>query len=202
MGMLFCVNLMLLTLQLRFHIFPFAWTFLLSSHCSFFLICFSSLCFDCSRWLSWAARRTKKWVMGLHLLLFLVCTIYLMTLLLKLLSTTRWCDVLLWILYLKSNVHLFLEQHIFCLILSLIFFIPTAGEMLHVAEAFIEKSYHPTVICRGILPYDLLQFHSDVVFLLVFHLNNFFLNCSLYKGSRGCNWCYWQDRNVNRCQWQ
>ncbi|KAF2616213.1 hypothetical protein F2Q70_00009663 [Brassica cretica] len=24
-----------------------------------------------------------------------------------------------------------------------------AGEMLHVAEAFIEKSYHPTVICRG-----------------------------------------------------
>ncbi|KAA3479815.1 T-complex protein 1 subunit gamma [Gossypium australe] len=24
-----------------------------------------------------------------------------------------------------------------------------AGEMLHVAEAFIEKNYHPTVICRG-----------------------------------------------------
>lgn len=24
-----------------------------------------------------------------------------------------------------------------------------AGEMLHVAEAFIDKSYHPTVICRG-----------------------------------------------------
>lgn len=35
--------------------------------------------------------------------------------------------------------------------LSLIFFFKTAGEMLHVAEAFIEKSYHPTVICRGIL---------------------------------------------------
>ena len=44
------------------------------------------------------------------------------------------------------------------------FLIPTAGEMLHVAEAFIEKSYHPTVICRGILPYDLLLFHSVVVF--------------------------------------
>ncbi|CAH8354343.1 unnamed protein product [Eruca vesicaria subsp. sativa] len=27
--------------------------------------------------------------------------------------------------------------------------IPLAGEMLHVAEAFIEKSYHPTVICRA-----------------------------------------------------
>lgn len=26
-----------------------------------------------------------------------------------------------------------------------------AGEMLHVAEAFIDKKYHPTVICRGIL---------------------------------------------------
>lgn len=25
-----------------------------------------------------------------------------------------------------------------------------AGEMLHVAEAFIDKKYHPTVICRGI----------------------------------------------------
>jgi len=24
-----------------------------------------------------------------------------------------------------------------------------AGEMLHVAEAFIDKNYHPTVICRG-----------------------------------------------------
>ena len=24
-----------------------------------------------------------------------------------------------------------------------------AGEMLHVAEAFIDKRYHPTVICRG-----------------------------------------------------
>lgn len=24
-----------------------------------------------------------------------------------------------------------------------------AGEMLHVAEAFIDKKYHPTVICRG-----------------------------------------------------
>lgn len=24
-----------------------------------------------------------------------------------------------------------------------------AGEMLHVAEAFIDKSYHPTVICRA-----------------------------------------------------
>jgi T-complex protein 1 subunit gamma len=24
-----------------------------------------------------------------------------------------------------------------------------AGEMLHVAEAFIGKNYHPTVICRG-----------------------------------------------------
>lgn len=29
-----------------------------------------------------------------------------------------------------------------------------AGEMLHVAEAFIDKSYHPTVICRGILEID------------------------------------------------
>lgn len=24
-----------------------------------------------------------------------------------------------------------------------------AGEMLHVAEEFIDKNYHPTVICRG-----------------------------------------------------
>lgn len=24
-----------------------------------------------------------------------------------------------------------------------------AGEMLHVAEAFLDKNYHPTVICRG-----------------------------------------------------
>lgn len=24
-----------------------------------------------------------------------------------------------------------------------------AGEMLHVAEAFIDKNYHPTVICQG-----------------------------------------------------
>ena len=24
-----------------------------------------------------------------------------------------------------------------------------AGEMLYVAESFIEKAYHPTVICRG-----------------------------------------------------
>ncbi|KAF8390405.1 hypothetical protein HHK36_024931 [Tetracentron sinense] len=24
-----------------------------------------------------------------------------------------------------------------------------AGEMLHVAEAFIDKSYHPTIICRA-----------------------------------------------------
>jgi T-complex protein 1 subunit gamma len=24
-----------------------------------------------------------------------------------------------------------------------------AGEMLHVAQAFIDKNYHPTVICRG-----------------------------------------------------
>lgn len=24
-----------------------------------------------------------------------------------------------------------------------------AGEMLHVAAAFIDKNYHPTVICRG-----------------------------------------------------
>ena len=24
-----------------------------------------------------------------------------------------------------------------------------AGEMLHVAESFIDKAYHPTVICRG-----------------------------------------------------
>jgi hypothetical protein len=30
-------------------------------------------------------------------------------------------------------------------------FLCTAGEMLHVAEAFIDKNYHPTVICQGIL---------------------------------------------------
>ena len=37
------------------------------------------------------------------------------------------------------------------LLLALIFsvFFGVAGEMLHVAEAFIEKNYHPTVICRG-----------------------------------------------------
>lgn len=29
------------------------------------------------------------------------------------------------------------------------FLISEAGEMLHVAEAFIDKNYHPTVICRG-----------------------------------------------------
>ncbi|XP_039038912.1 T-complex protein 1 subunit gamma-like isoform X1 [Hibiscus syriacus] len=28
-------------------------------------------------------------------------------------------------------------------------FVFLAGEMLHVAEAFIEKNYHPTVICRA-----------------------------------------------------
>ena len=32
--------------------------------------------------------------------------------------------------------------------MSLIFVVE-AGEMLHVAEAFLDKSYHPTVICRG-----------------------------------------------------
>lgn len=34
-----------------------------------------------------------------------------------------------------------------------------AGEMLHVAEAFIDKNYHPTVICRGIITSAFGTFH-------------------------------------------
>lgn len=43
--------------------------------------------------------------------------------------------------------------------------------MLHVAEAFIEKSYHPTVICRGILSYHFLSYHR-VLFIVLFSLKN------------------------------
>ncbi|CAH8259517.1 unnamed protein product [Arabidopsis lyrata] len=35
-----------------------------------------------------------------------------------------------------------------------------AGELLHVAESFLEKSYHSTVICQGILAYDC--YHSTI----------------------------------------
>jgi T-complex protein 1 subunit gamma len=42
-----------------------------------------------------------------------------------------------------------------------------AGEMLHVAQAFIDKNYHPTVICRGEI------FGSQVSFLRHFSLSCF-----------------------------
>ena len=50
--------------------------------------------------------------------------------------------------------------------MSLIFVVE-AGEMLHVAEAFLDKSYHPTVICRGKM---LLVFYEikDTLFFLFF----------------------------------
>ena len=35
------------------------------------------------------------------------------------------------------------------IIIHVLNFSMLAGEMLHVAQAFIDKSYHPTVICRG-----------------------------------------------------
>ena len=43
-----------------------------------------------------------------------------------------------------------------------------AGEMLHVAEAFIDKHYHPTVICRGELK------EIKITFFLVI-----FLSCTV-----------------------
>lgn len=52
-----------------------------------------------------------------------------------------------------------------------------AGEMLHVAEAFLDKNYHPTVICRGkIEVFWILVLHfldsSVISFLngIIFHL--------------------------------
>ena len=50
------------------------------------------------------------------------------------------------------RVFFFLLKENYLLNLSLLILIgwmKIGGEMLHVAEAFIEKSYHPTVICRG-----------------------------------------------------
>lgn len=35
-----------------------------------------------------------------------------------------------------------------------------AGEMLHVAEAFIDKSFHPTVICRGNCDESLVYYYN------------------------------------------
>ena len=35
------------------------------------------------------------------------------------------------------------------IIIHVLNFSMLAGEMLHVAQAFIDKNYHPTVICRG-----------------------------------------------------
>lgn len=37
-----------------------------------------------------------------------------------------------------------------------------AGEMLHVAEAFIDKNYHPTVICRGETIDTYIVVHIDI----------------------------------------
>lgn len=43
-----------------------------------------------------------------------------------------------------------------------------AGEMLHVAEAFIDKNYHPTVICQGNLEIDCDTSLSVLKFKLFF----------------------------------
>ncbi|XP_039038917.1 T-complex protein 1 subunit gamma-like isoform X2 [Hibiscus syriacus] len=62
-------------------------------------------------------------------------------------------------------------------------FVFLAGEMLHVAEAFIEKNYHPTVICRAynkaledaIDVLDKIAMSIDVkdrMFLLIFVFNS------------------------------
>lgn len=55
-----------------------------------------------------------------------------------------------------------------------------AGEMLHVAEAFIDKSYHPTVICRGILEIDCDTTLSVVKLNFSFDYGNF-ICCVAYN---------------------
>jgi hypothetical protein len=58
-------------------------------------------------------------------------------------------------------------------------FLPTAGEMLHVAEAFLEKNYHPTVICRGMLA--LWIAYCCHVTHVVFILTNAFCSAAYIK---------------------
>ena len=48
--------------------------------------------------------------------------------------------------------------------------------MLHVAEAFIEKSYHPTVICRGNLTTSTI---SPASFLFIIKLIMLFMDRQL-----------------------
>lgn len=77
--------------------------------------------------------------------------------------------------------------------------------MLHVAEAFIDKHYHPTVICRGklieiMITYSFLIFLSVIVldlilmcdlffcivFVYFFFFNFLFFGCSIQQSSGGC----------------
>lgn len=60
-----------------------------------------------------------------------------------------------------------------------------AGEMLHVAEAFIDKNYHPTVICRGIASCTFLDVERK-------HL------CSLWWGFLGI---FFLPLDTISCQW-